>query len=99
MEIITNLKTMDLKKKQELINKYAKRIDNYYPEADKIAIDLEQFAQEIVKLFAMPTDIQYRKLLIGYSKLVLGDNYQVFEQMEIDRINRYLDDLKLLTWK
>lgn len=34
-----------------------------------------------------------RELLIGYSKLVLGENYQAFEQMEIDRINRYLADL------
>ena len=37
-------------KKQKLIDKYIGRIKVDYPEDDKLMIDLQQFAEEIVKL-------------------------------------------------
>ena len=40
-------------KKQKLIDKYIGRIKVDYPEDDKLMIDLQQFAEEIVKLCNM----------------------------------------------
>jgi len=54
---------MDIKKKNELVNKYTKRIEIDYPEADKIAIDLSQFADEIVKLLNLHDVVQRSELL------------------------------------
>jgi len=36
---------------------------------------------------------QQRELLIGYSKLILGDNYEAFEEFELKKIDEYLANL------
>tara|TARA_Y100000310_G_scaffold194953_1_gene194952 strand:- start:271 stop:531 length:261 start_codon:yes stop_codon:yes gene_type:complete len=50
-------------------------------------------AIELVKKLAIPDVSQQRELLIGYSKLILGDNYEAFEEFELKKIDEYLANL------
>lgn len=69
-------------------------IDTEYEYTEQHLINFaERYHQKQLELLAIPDASRYRELLIGYSKLVLGENYKAFEQAEIDRINRYLADL------
>jgi hypothetical protein len=45
---------------------------------------------ELLNLFSVS---QQRELLIGYSKLILGDNYEAFEEFELKKIDEYLANL------
>lgn len=42
----------------KLINKYIKRIKIDYPEDDKLMVNLQQFAQEVIKNYSIPAVIR-----------------------------------------
>ncbi len=54
--------------------------------------EFENIAEEIAKSALAPVS-QQRELLIGYSKLILGDNYEAFEEFELKKIDEYLANL------
>jgi len=48
------------KERQKIIDKYIKRIKTDYPEDDKLMIDLQQFANEIISL---PNDEEIKNII------------------------------------
>jgi len=44
-----------------------------------------KLAETLVKVFSIHYVSQHRELLIGYSKLILGDNYEAFEEFELKK--------------
>lgn len=46
-------------------------------------------AQQLI----LPIVSNRRELLIGYSKLILGDNYEAFEEFELKKIDKYIANL------
>ena len=84
---------------REFYKEWSKTTRIYMPEDIEPLVLVEemmQFAeayhQERVKLGLLDV-MQQRELLIGYSKLILGDNYEAFEEFELKKIDEYLANL------
>ena len=60
--------------------------------ADKL-IEANKRLQEQGQTYPLGAVSQQRELLIGYSKLTLGENYEAFEEFELKKIDEYLANL------